>query len=140
MGQITDALAESLKIGKVPPASAATVALSRKYARLLDNAAPNARYRRALALLGKVFEHYEETVRLTPVDQRALEEAENMITVALGEHSVASDIGPKFLAALQTLGLTLPSTGTGGGTIDNGGADDELAALRQERRDRERRA
>jgi len=36
-----------------------------------------------------------------------------VITSALAEHSVASDLGPKLLAALTALNLTLPATGTG---------------------------
>jgi len=142
MGQIADALGESLAKSRIPDGSAATVALLRKYARLLDAAAPNAKYRRAITLLAKVVDHYQMTMRLSPLDERALEDMSNTIIVALGEHSVASDIGPKFLAALGALGLSIPaaaSPGAGAG-VTSGSADDELARLRQERRDREHRA
>lgn len=136
MGQISDALAESLKIAKVPDESAAIVALTRKYARLLDQAAPNAKYRKALALLAKVVDHYANTMRMTPVDERTLEDMAHTITVALGEHSVASDLGPKFLQAMTTLGLA--GAATISEVVKTGdSAADELAALRQERRARE---
>ena len=144
MGQVSDALAESLKITKVPPESAAIVALTRKYARLLDQAAPNAKYRRAMRLLERIVDHYASTVRMTPVDERALEEASNTIIVALGEHSVASDLGPKFLAALIALGLAgavaVPAGGGQGDTATGDPAEDELARQREARAARERRA
>ena len=136
MGQVSDALGESLRIAKVPEQSAAIVALTRKYARLLDNSAPNARYRKALTLLAKVMEHYAETTRMSPVDERAFEEMGHTISTALGEHSVASDLGPKFLQALTTLGLAgvaeVPEAVKTGDS-----AADELQALRAARRARE---
>lgn len=118
MGLIKTALDKALKIAEIPPESGATVALSRKYAGLLDEAAPNAKYRKALELMDQVFQYYLGVTgpRLTPVQERAIEDARIMITVALGEHSVASDLGPKYLAVLAALGLTVKAAMSEGGS------------------------
>jgi len=139
MGQISTALDASLASAKHPDESAAIVALTRKYARLLDQAAPNAKYRKALTLLAKVVEHYADTARMTLVDERALEDMATTITVALGEHSVASDLGPKFLQALTSLGLAgAVAVPAASGEVKTGdSAADELEALRAARRARE---
>lgn len=140
MDGIESALEASLKISKVPRESAAIVALTRKYARLLDAPAAAAKYRKPLALLETIAAYYLDAQRLSPVDRRAVEDAVHTITTALGEHSVASDLGPKLLAALTSLGMTLPATGDG--TVPSGGgtATDDLEQLRRQRRDRERGA
>lgn len=122
--------------------AAGSVALARRYAGLLDRAVPAGRYRKPLALLAKVVESYRNTVRLTPVDERALDDMLHTITDALGEHSVASDLGPKLLAVLTALNLTLAGTGkgtdgnAGAAGIPGAGAMDELTARRATRTDR----
>lgn len=75
---------------------AAAVALARRYAALIDNAAPDAKYREPLRKLGAAID---------PADTAALD-ALDRIRDALAEHSVASDLGPKLLAALSALGAT----------------------------------
>lgn len=110
---IAEALEGALSSANIPDQSAGAVALARRYARLLDEPAVNAKYRTPLDCLQKVFRHYRATVRLTPTEARGLDSAEATLTVALAEHSVASDLGPKLLAALTALNLTLPATGTG---------------------------
>jgi len=86
-------------------ADAAVRALARRYAMLLDEAAVKQAYATALKALDKVVAHFAETWR-NPSDVTRAENALATITVALGQHSVASDLGPKLLAALQQLGLT----------------------------------
>lgn len=86
------------------------MALARRYAALLDEAAPAGKYRRPLALLDKVAAYYRDTAKLTPVEERALDEAMNTIGDALAQHSVASDLGPKLLQALERLNMTLTKT------------------------------
>lgn len=73
----------------------AAAALALTYASLIDNAAPDAKYAAALAWLG--------TVR---VEDAAQERQRVIIETALSAHTVASDLGPKLLAALDALGLT----------------------------------
>jgi hypothetical protein len=73
----------------------ATAALAISYARLIDNAAPAARYAAALRWLAGV-----------PVDDPAEESLREIIVVALSAHTVASDLGPKLLAALEALILS----------------------------------
>jgi hypothetical protein len=106
---IAEALEGALTSANVPAQSAGAVALARRYARLLDEPAVNAKYRTPLDHLQKVFRHYRATVRLTPTEERGLDSAEATLTVALGEHSVASDLGPKLASILKELNLTLPA-------------------------------
>jgi hypothetical protein len=75
---------------------AATAELARTYARLIDGAAPNAALAKAIRLVASCIE----------TDDEQVVEAWRRITVALARHSVASDLGPKLLAALDALLLT----------------------------------
>jgi hypothetical protein len=110
------------------------VALARRYAALLDEPAPRQSYRKALGMLSRMAEHCRTTMHLTPLDARALDEAVETITTALGEHSVASDLGPKFLAVLQALGLVLPAQkGASGDGPKPATTRDELKARRVDR-------
>ena len=81
---------------KREPADAGAVQLAHMYARLIDQAVPDARYRDALA--------YLET--LVPADDTTGRRHLQRIIDALAEHSVASDLGPKLLAVLEQLGAT----------------------------------
>jgi len=112
--KLVPALDEALTCANVPRASGATLALVRRYAELLDEAVAAERYAKHLGLLVHVVQDYRENhPRLLPTDRKNLDEMERVITSALAEHSVASDLGPKLLAALTALNLTLPATGTG---------------------------
>lgn len=91
------ALARALKTAPVKPEDAATAALARRYARLLDEAAPAARYVKAVGWLARL--------RLDDDDDEGARHVETIRT-ALAEHSVASDLGPKLLAALGALGMS----------------------------------
>jgi hypothetical protein len=99
---IARALALTLSKADLDDRSAAAVALSKRYATLLDAAAARGTYRRPLALLAKA-------AALAGDDETL--EAYAKIADALGQHSVASDLGPKLLASLAALGLTAPVTG-----------------------------
>lgn len=83
----------------------AAVALARRYAALLDEPAAKTSYAAALRTLHKAVVYFAETWS-NPRDVEAVETAFTTIQVALGEHSVASDLGPKLLAVLTQLGLT----------------------------------
>lgn len=74
----------------------AALALALTYASLVDNAAPAARYEAALAWLGN------------GCDQEDSDAAKHTRTIstALAAHTVASDLGPKLLAALESLQMT----------------------------------
>jgi len=80
---------------------AGAVALARHYARLIDDAAPAAKYRKDLARLAAVVE--DDPYAAGPGGSG---EALDKVRDALAQHSVASDLGPKLLAALAALGLT----------------------------------
>lgn len=98
-GAAARALRESLKALEPVERDRAAVALAKRYAVLLDAAAVASSYRPALERLEQLVE--------SPADRRALAK----IRDALGAHSVASDLGPKFLAVLDRLGLTPAARG-----------------------------
>lgn len=77
------------------PRDQATVALAVSYARLIDDAAPDKKYAAALRWLARV-----------PIEDPAQEQLREIIMVALSAHTVASDLGPKLLAALEALILS----------------------------------
>jgi hypothetical protein len=78
----------------------AAEALALTYAMLIDNAAPAARYRKALRHVAAAVRAY----RGDGADDAAA--GLEVLETALGAHTVASDLGPKLLAALGTLGMT----------------------------------
>lgn len=80
---------------KLSEEDAATVELARTYAELMDNAAPAAKYVEALRWLEGVDSEDANADRHV-----------RTITAALSAHTVASDLGPKFQAALDALGMT----------------------------------
>jgi hypothetical protein len=92
-------------LGEAQPADrdAGAVALARRYAYLIDEAAPAANYGEPLRVLRAA------------VHTRDEHQALQRITDALSAHSVASDLGPKLLAALAALGMTPASRQVKGG-------------------------
>jgi len=116
-------------------------ALARKYAGLIDNAAPSAVYARHLQTIRHALDVLRvEGIVLTGLD---VEKAYDAIAVALSAHSVASDLGPKLLAVSTALGLTPAARAERGGgkTGDGHGArpkskTDELRTRRESRAQR----
>lgn len=112
-----------------------TEQLALRYAGLIDDAAPAAKYRRPLDALNLAL--------LQVDDQDAVAEAVEAlrkIRDALAHHSVLSDLGPKLLAALEALQLT-PRARTAVMKGGNGGSApasplDELRARRAARANR----
>jgi len=107
---MSDALEQALDQAELPERSAAAVALARRYARLLDEPTPAGKYRIPINHMRKVFADFRATTNMTPTEKRGLEQAEETILTALAEHSVASDLGPKFLQVLTALNMALPAT------------------------------
>jgi hypothetical protein len=125
-GPLTRALGSALAAAAPVPEDAAAVALARRYATLIDDAAVAAKYRRPLATLRRAVAHYDREIG----DDGAAE-ALGKVTEALAAHSVASDLGPKLLAALAALGMTTAGRGAKGG--ESGGIAarlDEFTAAR----------
>lgn len=85
---------------QIEPKDAAAAQLARHYAELIDNAAPSKKYAKALDWLATV-----------ESESPNADEHERTICAALAEHSVASDLGPKLLAALTSLGMTPAAAG-----------------------------
>lgn len=104
-GPIRRALLASLRATTVDPRDQATVALAKRLATLLDEAAPKSSYTEPLLSLERLARAEGDED-----DQRAF----RRVMDALGEHSVASDLGPKYLAALTALGLTPAARGVKG--------------------------
>lgn len=105
------ALETALETAATLPRDKAAVKLAREYARLIDNAAPAAKYRKALDTLARLMGEQPERV----VD------AFRVVVVALSEHSVVSDLGPKYLAVLQQLGMTAAGRGAKEGPGNDAG-------------------
>lgn len=95
MATLAYSVRQAVKAAGGDPRDQATVALALRYAALIDNAAPAAKYAAALRWLARV-----------PVDDPAAEGLREIIVVALSAHTVASDLGPKLLAALDALILS----------------------------------
>ncbi len=125
-GPLARAVGSALTAASTAPEDAAAVALVRRYAALIDDAAVAAKYRRPLAALRRA-------AALLGDDDTA--EALDKITEALAAHSVASDLGPKLLAALTALGMTAAGRnarggGTGGPVVGIAARLDEFTAAR----------
>lgn len=83
----------------------AAEAVALTYAALIDNAAPAAKYRKALRLLARAVDRYRGD------DADDVRDALELIATALGQHTVTSDLGPKMLAALASLAMTPAARG-----------------------------
>lgn len=118
--------------GRTPDArDVGTEQLATHYADLLDDAAPGAKYAKPLRVLAAAVAASEDPDTA---------EAYDLIRTALARHTVASDLGPKLLAALDALGLTTKSRAAIG--RKEGGQDepaDPLDELRDELDERRRR-
>lgn len=101
LSQVEHSLAEAEHGARYAAASA----LAEHYAFLIDCAAPHRTYATAIRVLQKFIDN--EITTLPYVEQRETLSAWDKITSALAEHSVASDLGPKLLAALERLDLTV---------------------------------
>jgi len=96
---MSSALRRAMRDRAGPPRDAAAEGLALHYARLIDQAAPAAKYRKHLRALAGALARYGGA------DRDDALEALDALTVALGEHTVASDLGPKLLGVLVGLGL-----------------------------------
>lgn len=95
MATLAYSVRQAVKAAGADQRDQATVALAIAYARLIDDAAPDKKYAAALRWLARV-----------PIDDPAQEQLREIITVALSAHTVASDLGPKLLSALEALILS----------------------------------
>ena len=127
---MTRAVAAALRAAELRPEDGAAKALAQRYAALIDEAVPLAKYDKPLRAL-------RQAVRESS-DPNA-EEHLAKIEVALSAHSVASDLGPKLLAVLTALGMPAAGRGakggTGGGTVSP--VASKLDELRERRRQRQ---
>lgn len=125
-GPITRAVRAALRDAPLLPRDTAAVALAKRYAALLDDAAPDAKYGEPLRLIAAAL----------PMDDQ-VEKAFRKVADALAQHSVASDLGPKLLAVLASLGMTPAGRGVKGGA--QGGPAPVASKLDELRARRERR-
>lgn len=108
-GPIARALGKALRAAKPDDRDAGTVALARRLAVLLDESAPRSAYAEHLLRVERAVAAYDD-------DSGETDRSMRKIADALGRHSVASDLGPKLLAALTALGLTPVGRGAKGGS------------------------
>lgn len=122
-GPVRRALLASLRAVTVDPRDGATVALAKRLASLIDESAPLSSYTEPLLTLERLVRAEGDAEQ-----QRAFRRLRD----ALGQHSVASDLGPKYLAALTALGLTPAARGAKGGAggASGGSKLDELKRRR----------
>lgn len=116
----------ALAAAALDPRDAAAAALVRRYARLMDHAASLAAEAETLWEL------------LDPDDITARKQLAKL-ELALTAQSVASDLGPKLLAALTALGCTLAGRGVKGKDAPSAAdpqraAHDEISAKRAQRK------
>ncbi len=138
-GPVTRAVGTSITAVKPAKADTATVTLARQYAQLIDNAAPAAKYRRHLDGLRAAVAALEQA---RPELAAQLDAAEHLerIAEALAAHSVASDLGPKLLAALTALGMTPAARRAVRGGTDATPTGGTVTTLKSRRRTRATRA
>jgi hypothetical protein len=134
---LTRAVLEAISAAELRERHAGTVALVHHYATLIDNASPPARYRESMAAV------HVALGELETVDPKVAADARKhylKIIDALSAHSVASDLGPKLLAALAALGLTVAAAPappkTGGASNDSVAVVSALDQLRARRAQR----
>jgi len=97
-------LERSLADAKLGALDAGAQALATRYAQLLDDAVAADKYTKSLRVLSEAVR--DHAGQLMPPQERELLQAWDQVSSALAEHSVASDLGPKLLAAMTALGLT----------------------------------
>jgi hypothetical protein len=133
MGKMLTAVRAALR-GRTTkdPCDAAAERLALGYAELIDSAAPAAKYRKALAVISRA-------IAGTGYEEDDPFEAFETVSTALAEHSVASDLGPKLLVTLTSLGLTTAARGekTGGGKREQ--PANPVDRIKQQREQREQR-
>lgn len=106
---VSDALDARPPAG-IDPRDGAAGSLARMYARLIDDAAPAAKYQDAFEWLGYLIEEN--------ATDRAVVRNLKTLRTALAEHSVMSDLGPKLQAVLVELKLTPRARAQGKGAPD----------------------
>ncbi len=103
---LTPAIERSLSAAKGKSADADEGArdLALLYAQLIDDPKAADKYTKALRLVGEAVSAQADDMPITAAEQ--LMSAWDRISSALAEQTVASDLGPKLLAALTALGMT----------------------------------
>jgi hypothetical protein len=119
-GPTLGALDEALTTAPVLPRDAAAVELARRYAALLDESSPLEAYRVPLTRLRRLVD------RMGDERDKA---AFGAMADALGRHSTASDLGPKLLAVLSALGMTVAGRAVRGASGASA-VPDQLSELR----------
>lgn len=123
---VTEALAARTASG-ADPRDVAGEALALAYARLIDEPAPAGKYADAVEWL-------REFARES--GQRDVQRHVKTIVIALAEHTVMSDLGPKLQSTLDAMKLTPKARAQGKGTADAPASPERtrLDELRAERR------
>lgn len=123
-GPMERAVTGALAAARVRPEDRGTAELAKRYAALIDDARPASKYRAPLRQLGRALDMLAASEPLAAFEAS---EALEKIMDALSAHSVASDLGPKLLAALTALGLTPAAVRAAGATQPPGGGQGDGA-------------
>lgn len=134
-GPQSSALTAALADLKVADRDGAAVQLARRYAELLDAPGIPAKYRDPLLHLAAAV----KAARISGFDSEHAETALEKIQIALSDQTVASDLGPKYLAALTALGMTPAGRGVKLPTPNDDKPKGKADELSKRREDRERR-
>lgn len=110
LGPMAQAVDTAIAAATLRPEDAGAVELVRRYAALIDAATPSSVYAR----------HIRAVARALDIEDRDAADSMRKIEEALAAHAVASDLGPKLLAALSALGLTVASRAAKGGESGGG--------------------
>ena len=94
----------SLAALDVQQIDAAAASLAVRYAELMDEAAAAQKYAKAIRVISRFIDWNIDS--MPQQTRRDVLEGWDRITAALAQHTVASDLGPKLLAALTSLQLT----------------------------------
>lgn len=136
-GPMARSVASSLASVTINKEDEGAAALARRYAALIDDAQPSAIYARHLDAVRRALDTLTAAGLVVGVDYQ---KHFDKITEALAAHSAASDLGPKLLAALTALGLTVAGRPAKGGVPNDAGTppapESELDKLRRERAER----
>lgn len=116
-GALTEQVGAALAEAQHGALDAATARLAQHYAELIDNAAPSRSYATAIRVLGNFIDGALQDIPEESPIYTQVSGAWDKVSSALAEHSVASDLGPKLLAALQQLGLTPAARSKVGGAL-----------------------
>jgi hypothetical protein len=132
---LAESVSKSIESAGITERDKGVATLALQYAQLIDEAVYAQKYRKMMRLVMRAVDRYDGE------DSEEVAEAYGALAAALSQHSVSSDLGPKLLASLTSLGLTPAArSDTGKATPNVSAAAGKRDELQARRADRQRRA